>query len=46
MIETMPPENAAEPYAKMMSGDFRMVLSVDRCPAVEDEMKADRLGCG
>ena len=26
MIETMSPENAAEPYAKMMSGDFRMVF--------------------
>jgi len=34
MIETMPLENAAEAYAKMMSGRarFRMVLTVDRCP--------------
>jgi hypothetical protein len=48
MIETMPLENAAEAYAKMMSGKahFRIVLTVDRCPAVEDERKADRLGCG
>jgi hypothetical protein len=32
MIETMPLENAAEAYAKMMSGKarFRMVLTVDR----------------